>query len=110
MGGTVYIAHFSAPLGDPERPRMSALHYVGYAEPWRFEQRICEHLNGQGTKITRMAVQRGLSLTFFKIISGSKASREAERRIKNAEHFSDRICPICRQLTQNSYALDEPPF
>jgi predicted GIY-YIG superfamily endonuclease len=101
--GTVYIAHFGQRIGNPEKSKGQAQHYVGYAEPWRFERRVREHLRGQGAKITRFVVAQGIPITFFPIKRG--ATKEDERRIKRAGH-APKLCPIC----SGRVTIEEPPF
>ncbi len=70
MGGTIYIAHFAEKIGDPSRPRMHAQHYLGFAEPWHFEARIQQHLDGRGARITKFVADKGIGMSFFVIKKG----------------------------------------
>ena len=87
----IYLLHFSAPLGDPDRPHMSASHYLGYAED--VDRRLELHRSGKGPSITAAAVARGIELLHVWTRPGG---REDERRYKRAGHFADRLCDICR--------------
>lgn len=88
----IYLLHFSEPLGDPGRPRMSAQHYVGFARDERdVAARLAEHRAGRGARITAAVVARGGSLRLARRLPGTRAD---ERRIKRRGHFA-RYCPIC---------------
>jgi hypothetical protein len=75
--GTLYLLHFSRPLGDPKRPRMAARHYLGWTNGVAVDQRLADHRAGRGAAITRAAVGRGI-----------------ERRAKRSGNFARR-CPTC---------------
>lgn len=87
--GTLYLLHFSSPLGDPGRPRMSARHYLGWAAD--LDTRLAEHRNGAGARITAAAVRAGIELTCTWTAPGTKND---ERRLKRNGHH-ERRCPAC---------------
>ena len=53
---TVYLLHFSQPLGDPHNPRGQAQHYIGSAD--NVSQRIAAHREGDGAAIMRACAAR----------------------------------------------------
>lgn len=89
--GVVYMLCFADQLGDTDRPRMSARHYVGwYANP----QRIEHHANGtSGVAIVYAFFKRGIPFTVSRTMTGTRAD---ERRIKRAGNH-ERNCPNCRE-------------
>lgn len=89
--GTLYLLHFSQPLGDVSRPRMSAQHYLGWCARDELERRLAEHRAGCGAKITRAAVNRGIRLLHVWQHPGTPAD---ERTRKQRGHFST-LCPVC---------------
>lgn len=89
--GVIYILHFTQPLGDPERPRMSASHYVGWTG--ELESRLSEHRAGGGAKIIRALFLAGGD---FKLAASWEGTRYDERRLKKNGHF-DKLCPICKE-------------
>jgi len=90
---TLYLLHFSEPLGDTSRPRMHASHYLGFAEsPEDAIDRVDKHRKGQGASITKAAVRRGIRLILVGIWPGSQKD---ERRLKTRGHHADRCC-VCR--------------
>lgn len=96
----LYLLHFSEPLGDPGRPRMSASHYLGFAKDEQSrELRIQHHRRGtSGVPITKAAVDRGIELLVGWLGEGT---RDDERRMKNNGHH-DRRCEVCRSACKDS--------
>jgi hypothetical protein len=90
----LYLLHFSSPLGDPSRPRMSARHYLGWAPDTDWRARISLHHAGHGAAITRAAVAAGIDLQLVRLWPDE--DRTTERRLKRAGHFADRHCPRCQ--------------
>ena len=88
--GHLYLLHFSEPLGDASRPRMSASHYLGWADD--LERRLQVHMRGRGPNITAAAVARGITLELAWTEPGD---RNRERRLKNNGHY-ERRCRICK--------------
>ncbi len=110
--GTIYLIHFSAPLGTA---RKQALHYLGWADTWRLDVRFAEHCAGRGAKITAAARAHGITFTFFVI---AKGTRDDERTLKRRRKHK-LLCPICQAAAKAakhagqqalSLGLDEPPF
>src|SRR5437879_3085357 len=89
----LYILHFSEPLGDTTNPKGYALHYSGCCADGRLEDRLLEHRSGYGSKITRAAVERGISLELAATLEGSYT----EEKILKLQKNTPRYCPICRQ-------------
>lgn len=92
--GVIYLLHFSRPLGDPSRPRMSARHYLGWSTDDAVVRRIREHREGRGAAITRAAVAAGIELSVVAVIHGT---RNDERRLKIRGHH-DRRCVLCQKV------------
>jgi predicted GIY-YIG superfamily endonuclease len=86
---TVYLLHFSAPLGNLVNPRAMARHYLGWAID--LDARIKQHRAGQGAAITRAALERGIS---FDLVASWPGDYRFEKRLK-ALKSSTRLCPIC---------------
>lgn len=89
MDGTIYLLHFSAPLGNPQKPHGQAQHYVGWALD--LAARLAEHRAGAGASITRAAVERGIT---FEVVRTWQGDRTLERKIKNRK-MAPRLCPLC---------------
>ena len=86
---TVYLLHFSAPLGNPNNPRALAAHYIGWAQ--NLDDRLKAHRAGQGCALTRAAVERGIS---FEVVQTWPGDRRLERCLKNLK-AAPRLCPHC---------------
>ena len=87
--GYIYLFHFAQPIGNTNKSRGMAQHYLGWAEdPYKREQ---AHLAGNGAAITRAAIEQGVSWQMFVLVDGD---RDFERQLKNLKN-SRRICPIC---------------
>lgn len=57
-----YLIHFSEPIGNKDKARGMAQHYLGYTGRMSVEERLQEHLEGRGAKICKEAVKLGLKL------------------------------------------------
>lgn len=86
---TVYLLHFSAPLGNLANRRAQASHYLGWAVD--LDRRVAQHRAGQGAAITRAAIERGIS---FEVVATWPGDWLLERRLK-ALKATPRLCPIC---------------
>jgi putative endonuclease len=75
----VYVLRFSAPLGNPDKPKGQAQHYAGWALD--VHRRIAEHRRGEGAKITAAAVERGYTLEF--VCVWVDATPEDEKKLKS---------------------------
>jgi len=82
-----YLFHFSAPVSD----RHTCQHYLGFGED--LEKRIAQQLAGRGANLTRVAIERGITLTLVRTWPGY--SRTDERRLKNQKD-GRALCPICK--------------
>lgn len=95
----VYTIHFCTPIGDPNRPRAFARHYVGAAKSVGF--RIDQHNRSAGFgNLIHIANARGIpwivaSVTYTDTASAAFA---LEKRLKHNGHHADR-CPICKERT-----------
>lgn len=91
--GDVYVLHFDAPIGNPDKPIAVAQHYTGWAERW--QDRVAGHASGSSdAKI--MAYLVGVARIGFrvaKVFTG--VDRHFERALKN-RGSARRYCPICR--------------
>jgi predicted GIY-YIG superfamily endonuclease len=87
---TVYLLHFTAPIGDLDNPHGAAQHYLGWT-PASVEQRLNEHTKGIGAKICAAAVQAGADLLVARTWDGGYALEKRLKRYKKAH----RLCPIC---------------
>lgn len=76
----IYILQFNQPLGNPANPKGMARFYVGWCEKRRFDERMQEHLTGNGAKITQWAVSQGIGWTVVLTMPGD---RGVERWIKD---------------------------
>lgn len=94
MDGYLYQLHFSEPLGDLSRPRMSAQHYLGWAKSESSrEARIEHHRRGtSGVAITKAAFDLGIEMH---VVWLGEGTRDDERRMKLNGHH-ERRCMICR--------------
>ena len=89
----VYTLHFDPPYEPyPGAPAYkSAGHYTGRAREHRLEQRLLEHEQGRGARITQ--VQREAGGT-WRLASVEPGGADRERRLK--QHSAARRCPICK--------------
>lgn len=90
MDGHVYLIHFSRPIGNPDKARGQAQHYIGWAVDPR--GRLTDHRRGEGAKITAAAAEAGCVLTLVRTWDGT---RRDERRLKNRKN-ARAMCPVCR--------------
>lgn len=85
----LYLIHF-------DRPRAHALHYLGSSV--ELEQRLSQHANGQGARLTRALWEdsQHWQLAALFIPKDPTASiRELERKSKQ-RHNAKAYCPICQ--------------
>jgi len=88
--GTVYLIHFSRPIGDLDNPRGQARHYLGFTQD--LEARLEAHRTGNGSAIMAAVSRAGVGWTLARMWEGG---RDLERQLKN-QHNSPRLCPVCR--------------
>lgn len=93
MSGTVYLLHFDEPVAH-------AQHYLGWTGR-EVEDRIQEHIDGNGAKLMREATRRAISPECVRVWNGG---RELERALKIRKNHRG-LCPICRPL-RNKYERD----
>jgi predicted GIY-YIG superfamily endonuclease len=98
MNGVVYLLHFSQPIS----PNHTAQHYIGWA--YHLGSRIQQHLKGKGARLTRVAVERGIS---FEIAATFPGDRNYERLLKNRKN-ARKLCPICCKALGAQLPLDLP--
>jgi len=95
--GWVYTIHLTRPLGDPMRPRMSALHYTGWASDTGLLARLREHRAGTGARIMAAAELAGIR---WHVGALQRGSRTDERRLK--QHGAARRCWTCRAFEEGA--------
>lgn len=83
----IYLLHFSRPV-CPTRPTR---HYLGWTND--LDQRIREHRQGKGARLTQVACERGITLTLAEVWQGDRKLERQLKRLKN----SPRLCPICQR-------------
>lgn len=86
---TVYLLHFSAPLGNLANTRAQASHYLGWAVD--LPARIRQHATGRGSYLTQAAVAQGIT---FEVVATWPGDYLLEKRLK-ALKATPRLCPIC---------------
>lgn len=91
--GVIYLLHFDKPIGDRQRPGMSAQHYTGWSKDGKLFDRLDRHAQGNGASITKWAVEHGIGWTVVMLKDGT---RDDERRLKRNGHH-ERRCIICRR-------------
>jgi predicted GIY-YIG superfamily endonuclease len=104
---TVYLLHFTTPIGDLDNPHGAAQHYLGYT-PASVEQRLDEHAKGIGARICAAAVQAGADLLVARTWPGG---RPLERRLKRYKK-AHKLCPLCAgdAALRRMPAAHEPDF
>jgi putative endonuclease len=103
--GTIYLLHYSDPIGDPQNPRGQARHYLGWCESRRLDTRLGQHADGRGAALTRAFVRAG---RVFVLARTWKGTRDDERRLKNRKE-APKLCPYCKGR-YNLEQFAEPPF
>lgn len=98
--GTVYLIHFSEPIGDLDNPRGQAQHYLGYTED--LEARLEAHRTGNGSAIMAAVARRGIG---WRVVRTWEGGRALERRLKD-RHNSPKLCPICRAMRTQGRSSD----
>jgi predicted GIY-YIG superfamily endonuclease len=87
----VYLLHYCQPIGNKEKTRGSAQHYMGYADNIR--RRVGEHRRGSDAHLTRAFRNAAIDFVVAAIWTGE--SRTDERRRKDNKKHA-RYCPLCR--------------
>jgi predicted GIY-YIG superfamily endonuclease len=78
--GYCYLIHFSHKIGNLDNSKGSAAHYLGYTNR-SLKQRLEEHRNGSGAKITRAVVQ-DYKYDLQLVHHWSNCTKETERQLK----------------------------
>lgn len=89
----VYLLKYRQAAGDPDRPRASALYYVGYAEDEHLPRRLRAHRHriwegeggGHQAKLPKWFRLQGIGFRCVRVFWGF--TREDERRIKKGGHY-----------------------
>jgi len=87
--GYCYLLHFDQPISK----KHTCQHYLGYTSR-SIKARIAEHRNGQGARLTQVAIERGISFEVVRI--WRKVNRSDERRLKNQKN-GKLLCPHCKK-------------
>lgn len=87
--GYCYLLHFEAPIAPG---RHTTQHYLGYTSR-RLRERIKEHRDGRGARLTQVAIERGI--TFTVVRTWRDTNRGDERRLKNRKE-GPMLCPVCQ--------------
>ncbi len=107
---TVYLLHYTQPIGNTANPRGTAQHYLGSTND--LERRLTQHEAGKsGAGIVRAFVAAGVTFVLARTWEGGK---QEERKLKNW-HKARQLCPICRHTGQpiewhnhNGHEPDQP--
>lgn len=99
--GWVYLIHLDRPLGDPARPRMSASHYTGWANPGGLLARMLLHKSGGGSKMLAAAKAAGIG---WHLVALERGTRARERQLK--QRGAARRCPVCRARVAQERAAE----
>lgn len=84
-GTTLYLLHIHPPIEH-------AHHYLGATKEGRLRHRLAEHQTGRGAALTRIALERGSTLTLVR--TWHQSTWAEERRLKQQGHIR-RLCPVC---------------
>lgn len=85
MDGLIYLLHFARPISE----RHTCQHYIGWCLD--LNERLAMHRAGHGSRLTQVAVERGIG---FEVVRTWIGSREFERHLKNRKQ-GPRLCPMC---------------
>jgi predicted GIY-YIG superfamily endonuclease len=102
----VYTLHFDPPYEPyPDAPAYkTAGHYTGKTLESRLEQRLLEHEEGRGARLTQ--VQREAGGT-WRLASVEPGGAGRERQLK--QHSAARRCPICQTETAARWQASTEP-
>lgn len=89
--GTVYLIHFDQAIGNQEKTRGLAQHYLGWSSK-PVKERLKQHENARGARILAVLQEKGIG---WKLVRTWDGPRALERKLKNY-HNNPRLCPICR--------------
>jgi hypothetical protein len=83
----IYLLRFTFPLGSD---RHEARYYLGYTSRKRIDERLKEHLNGEGAAITRAAVERvAPHVEPWEVVWTVRGDRWGERVLKGRKRHAD---------------------
>lgn len=85
MDGLIYLLHFARPISE----RHTCQHYLGWCLD--LNERLAAHRAGHGSRLTQVAVERGIG---FEVVRTWVGSRDFERHLKNRKQ-GPRLCPMC---------------
>ena len=97
--GTIYLLHFSEPIGDLSNPKGQAQHYLGFSQD--LEARLEAHRNGTGAAIMAAVVEAGIE---WAVVKTWRGTRDDERALKN-RHQHSFYCPVCKAAAESREAV-----
>jgi len=92
----IYLLHFDSPVS----PDHTTQHYVGSAED--ILKRISQHHRGHGSRLTQVALERGIGFTVVRLWKGNRSKEQRLKSLKCAPKF----CPVCNP--NNTWKLLHP--
>lgn len=105
MKGTVYLIHFSRPIGNTSNRRAMAQHYIGWTQ--NEPQRLHDHdTTVDGARIMQAVVAAGIGWRVVR--RWTNKNRKFERKLKDRKKARD-LCPECAGLftVEDSNAQEE---
>lgn len=99
----VYLLHFDEPYPNGHRPQ----HYLGHADPGRFDHRLNEHAKGSSkARLTQVMAAAGIGFVVARTWEGDY---DLEKSLKR-RHKPASLCPICRaKLEEANGTLRQRP-
>lgn len=90
----VYLIHFSRPIGNPEKARGRASHYLG--STGNLNARLQLHRTGQGAALMAAVSKAGIDWHVSRLwrFETCEQARAFERKLKRTGH-NPRVCPLC---------------
>lgn len=82
-----YLIHFDRPISD----RHTTQHYLGFTSQ-SVKRRLLAHLQKRGSRLTQVAIERGISFRVVRI--WRNGTRSLERQLKNRKE-GPYLCPLC---------------
>jgi|SRR5579859_5785721 len=91
----VYLIHFHQPIGNPEKSRGLAGHYLG--STGALDHRLARHKHGNGAALMAAVSKAGISWQLCRLwrFETCEEARAFERKLKRTGH-NPRQCPICQ--------------
>ena len=80
------LLHFDTPFKH-------AKHYLGFTEKEDIDERLHDHINGNGSKLMKAVTNAGITFKIARL--WYNVTRKDERRMKN--NRGAKYCPICKE-------------